>query len=49
MKTEAAHALSQMGFTRQEARAVVEEAANDLPHDVSLEQLLRAALTRTNK
>jgi hypothetical protein len=46
-RTEAALALAQMGFTKQEARAVVEEAASDLPGDASLETLVRAALRRT--
>jgi hypothetical protein len=43
-KTEAAQALAQAGFTRPEARAFVERAAADLPHDTPLERLLRVAL-----
>lgn len=49
MKTEAALALTQMGFTRSESRAVVDEAMNDLPPDASLERLVRAALKLTNR
>ncbi|HET9989799.1 MAG TPA: RuvA C-terminal domain-containing protein [Kofleriaceae bacterium] len=49
MKTEAARALAQMGFTNQEARAVVEKAANDLPRDCSLERLMRLALRLTHR
>ena len=49
MKTEVARALAQMGFTNQEARAVVEKAANDLPGDSSFERLMRAALRLTNR
>jgi hypothetical protein len=49
MKTEAALALAQMGFTKQEARVVVEEAATRLPGDASLERLVRAALRLTKR
>ena len=48
-KTEAVRALAQMGFTNQEARAVVEKAANDLPRDCSPERLMRAALRLTHR
>jgi hypothetical protein len=43
-KTEATQALAQAGFTKGEARVFVETAADVLPRDVSLEQLIRGAL-----
>jgi hypothetical protein len=49
MKTEAVLALSQLGFTRHEARAVVDEAVKGLPPDATLERLLRASLRLTNR
>ena len=48
-KTEAALALTQLGFTKQEARAVVEEAVQSLSADASLEQIVRAALRLTKR
>ncbi len=44
MKTEATQALTQAGFRKAEARQMVEEAACSGPHDLNLEQLVRAAL-----
>jgi hypothetical protein len=43
-KTEAATALAQLGYTKQQARALVDEAASKLPHDASLERLVAEAL-----
>jgi hypothetical protein len=43
-KTEVTAAMKQMGFARDEARALVEQAAAPLPRSTSREDLLRKAL-----
>ena len=44
IKTEAMLALTQMGFKNYEARALVDRALEELPRDVTFEQVLRKAL-----
>jgi Holliday junction resolvasome RuvABC DNA-binding subunit len=43
-KTEIIAAMKQMGFSKEEARALVEQAAGELPRNTSREELLRRAL-----
>lgn len=47
MKAEAIQAMTQLGFHRSTSRSLVEAALDASPHDVTLEQLLRAALQRS--